>query len=92
MSPHAPFLLVEDDANDALLIRRSFVRARVVNPIQVVSSGVSQAVNGFCVWLARTPEVERTQGPNFAARALPGEMRGERLTAIQEVYVESSVR
>ncbi len=32
-------LLVEDDPNDVLLIKRAFERAGVVNPLSVVSSG-----------------------------------------------------
>ncbi len=32
-------LLVEDDPNDVLLIRRAFEKAGVVNPLSVVSSG-----------------------------------------------------
>src|SRR6516225_8524692 len=39
MSDQALFLLVEDDSGDALLIRRAFVQAKVLNPVQVVSSG-----------------------------------------------------
>ena len=33
-----PVLLVEDDANDVLLLRRAFVRAQIPNPLQVVTS------------------------------------------------------
>jgi CheY-like chemotaxis protein len=36
-------LLVEDDADDALLIQRAFRKAQIANPIQVVSDG-DQAV------------------------------------------------
>lgn len=32
-------MLVEDDANDSLLVRRAFEKAGVQNPIQVVSNG-----------------------------------------------------
>jgi CheY-like chemotaxis protein len=39
MSNEAVFLLVEDDVNDATLVRRSFTRARVSNPMIVVRSG-----------------------------------------------------
>jgi CheY-like chemotaxis protein len=39
MSDQALFLLVEDDPGDALLIRRAFVQAKVLNPVQVVSTG-----------------------------------------------------
>ena len=35
----APILLVEDDPNDVLLIRRAFERARVLNPLHVVGDG-----------------------------------------------------
>lgn len=38
-----PVLLVEDDANDVLLLRRAFVRAQIPNPLQVVTSA-EQAV------------------------------------------------
>lgn len=33
-----PVLLVEDDANDVLLLRRAFARAQIPNPLQVVTS------------------------------------------------------
>jgi|SRR6516162_16396 CheY-like chemotaxis protein len=39
MADEALFLLVEDDPNDAALIRRAFVQAKVLNPLHVVSSG-----------------------------------------------------
>jgi len=41
MKPQANFtiLLVEDDADDVLLIQRAFRRAKIANPIQVVSDG-----------------------------------------------------
>ena len=39
MSEHPTFLLVEDDNNDVLLIKRSFLKARVLNPLQVVTTG-----------------------------------------------------
>jgi len=41
MKPQANFtiLLVEDDADDALLIQRAFRKAQIANPIQVVSDG-----------------------------------------------------
>ena len=35
----APILLVEDDDNDVLLFRRAATRARLQNPIEVVSNG-----------------------------------------------------
>lgn len=34
-----PILLVEDDPNDQLLIRRAFGKAKLVNPLRVVSDG-----------------------------------------------------
>ncbi len=37
MIAQAVFLLVEDDENDALLIRRAFTEAKVTNPLMVVS-------------------------------------------------------
>ena len=39
MSDQALFLLVEDDENDILLIRRAFLKAKIVNPLQVVKGG-----------------------------------------------------
>ncbi|PWU10767.1 MAG: two-component system response regulator [Verrucomicrobia bacterium] len=39
MSEQAVFLLVEDDENDIVLIRRSFIKANVLNPVYVVRSG-----------------------------------------------------
>lgn len=39
MSEQAVFLLVDDDPNDATLMRRAFVRARILNPLVIVSSG-----------------------------------------------------
>ncbi|RME65633.1 MAG: response regulator, partial [Caldilineae bacterium] len=38
MSEHA-ILIVEDDPNDVILIRRAFQRARVVNPLHFVHDG-----------------------------------------------------
>jgi len=32
-------LLVEDDPNDVLLIKRAFTKANISNPIQIVSDG-----------------------------------------------------
>lgn len=39
VSDQAVFLLVEDNDNDALLLRRAFVKARVLNPLHVARSG-----------------------------------------------------
>jgi CheY-like chemotaxis protein len=39
MSEEAIFLLVEDDDNDASLIRRAFVKGNILNPLQVVRNG-----------------------------------------------------
>jgi CheY-like chemotaxis protein len=41
MENHTGFaiLLVEDDADDAMLIQRAFRKAKIVNPIQIVSDG-----------------------------------------------------
>lgn len=39
-----PILLVEDDPNDVLLIRRAFTKARLANPVQSVEDG-DQAVS-----------------------------------------------
>jgi CheY-like chemotaxis protein len=39
MSDQALFLLVEDADNDAVLIRRAFVKGNIINPLQVVTSG-----------------------------------------------------
>lgn len=39
MQNQAVFLIVEDNSDDALLLRLAFNKARIVNPIQVVSSG-----------------------------------------------------
>jgi CheY-like chemotaxis protein len=39
MAEQAVFLLVEDDENDIVLIRRSFIKANVLNPLYVVRSG-----------------------------------------------------
>src|SRR5689334_4905092 len=39
MNGDAIFLLVEDDENDVLLIRRAFSRGQILNPLQVVRSG-----------------------------------------------------
>lgn len=43
MPTSACFLLVEDREEDIVLVRRSFVRAKVLNPLQVVTSG-AQAI------------------------------------------------
>ena len=38
--PHqATFLLVEDDPNDVALVRRAFLKAKVLNRLEVVTSG-----------------------------------------------------
>jgi CheY-like chemotaxis protein len=39
MADEALVLLVEDDPNDASLIRRAFVQAKILNALQVVTSG-----------------------------------------------------
>jgi CheY-like chemotaxis protein len=39
MSDSAVFLLVEDNKDDVLLIRRAFAKAKVLNPLQVVCGG-----------------------------------------------------
>lgn len=39
MSDEAVFLLVEDSADDILLIKRAFQRANIGNPLHVVTSG-----------------------------------------------------
>ena len=39
MSDEALFLLVEDSADDVLLIRRAFQKANIANPLHVVTSG-----------------------------------------------------
>jgi CheY-like chemotaxis protein len=39
MSEQALFLLVDDNEDDILLVRRAFVKAKVLNPLQVVRSG-----------------------------------------------------
>lgn len=39
MGEHATILLVEDNPDDAALLRRAFIKARVLNPIHVVSGG-----------------------------------------------------
>src|SRR6478672_7774335 len=39
MTDHAVILLVEDRADDVLLIRRSFEKAHVPNPLHVVTNG-----------------------------------------------------
>jgi CheY-like chemotaxis protein len=36
-----PLLLVEDNENDALLIRRAFERAHLLNPLEVVTDGAA---------------------------------------------------
>jgi CheY-like chemotaxis protein len=36
-----PLLLVEDNENDALLIRRAFDRAHLLNPLEVVTDGAA---------------------------------------------------
>jgi CheY-like chemotaxis protein len=33
------FLLVEDDSNDVLLVKRAFLKARILNPLQIVTNG-----------------------------------------------------
>lgn len=39
MPDHPVILLVEDQENDSLLIRRAFTKSRVLNPVQVVRNG-----------------------------------------------------
>jgi CheY-like chemotaxis protein len=38
VNDQALFLLIEDDTNDAILLRRAFAKARVLNPLQIVYS------------------------------------------------------
>jgi CheY-like chemotaxis protein len=39
MSDHALFLLVEDNADDVMLIRRAFQKSRVLNPVHIARTG-----------------------------------------------------
>jgi CheY-like chemotaxis protein len=39
MSSQATFLVVEDDLDDATLLRRAFTKARMLNPVQFVRTG-----------------------------------------------------
>lgn len=39
MSDHALFLLIEDNPDDVMLIRRAFQKSRVVNPVHVARNG-----------------------------------------------------
>jgi CheY-like chemotaxis protein len=39
MSDQALFLLVEDDENDILLVRRAFLKAKILNPLYVIKGG-----------------------------------------------------
>ncbi len=39
MQTEAIFLLVDDDPNDVLLLRRAFIKAKILNPLQAVTSG-----------------------------------------------------
>jgi len=39
MSPQDVVLLVEDNEEDVILLRRAFLRARVLNPLLVVRDG-----------------------------------------------------
>ncbi len=39
MTQHSTILLVEDNDDDVLLIERAFLKARLVNPLQVVRDG-----------------------------------------------------
>src|SRR5262245_23726176 len=39
MSDHSVFLLIEDNENDIVLIRRAFADASVINPIVLVKNG-----------------------------------------------------
>src|SRR6266481_325024 len=39
MPQQAVFLLVEDNENDVVLVRRTMAKAKVLNPLQVVESG-----------------------------------------------------
>jgi CheY-like chemotaxis protein len=47
MSTQAPFLLIEDNENDAVLIQRAFVQAKILNPLFVVGSG-EEGVDYLC--------------------------------------------
>ena len=57
MSTQAIILLVEDNDNDVLLIRRAFIQAKILNPLQVVRSG-QEAVAYLSGWgkYANRPE------------------------------------
>lgn len=39
MPQNAVFLLVEDSADDVLLVRRAFLKANILNPLRIVRSG-----------------------------------------------------
>lgn len=44
MGEHATILLVEDNPDDAALLRRAFIKARVLNPLHVANGG-EEAIN-----------------------------------------------
>jgi len=39
MSDRALILVVEDNADDATLLRRAFIKARVMNPLHIARTG-----------------------------------------------------
>ena len=55
MIQEATILLVEDDADDALLMRRAFSRARLANPLQIVQDG-EEAIEYLASQASPVPE------------------------------------
>jgi CheY-like chemotaxis protein len=43
--PNGPILLIEDDPNQVLFLRRSFAKLRINNPLQVVTNGQDAIVH-----------------------------------------------
>lgn len=55
-----PILLVEDDDNDVLLIKRAFKKAKMANPVEVVSDG-----EAAITYLSRKPPYDERPVPEL---------------------------
>src|SRR5688572_19634691 len=55
MKPHAPILLIDDDDNDVVFIRRALVKGGIPNPLQAVNDAETaiEYLSGKCIYSDR---------------------------------------